>query len=267
MKRLILFLFLGFLVFWWAARHVDRAHHRDRALHQARHAMARAGHEARQALREAGDDVRDAFREASDEIHEAMNDPDDSPASEREEADDLPVPIVRGSRVVDAQLKPPVSAPDHAPIHVQTVSGLLSATEERARSEAAAALDRVLAEWLKPDVKNPWTPPANLVQSVVLATVTTPVHKEYGDVYLTEIKVNLSPESRRAFLNVYTREVVRGRMIALGGGLVFVLVCLAVVSSYIRADEATRGYYTQRLRLLAAASVGAAGVLIYQLAV
>jgi hypothetical protein len=40
---------------------------------------------------------------------------------------------------------------------------------------------------------------------------------------------------------------------------------LGALSSYIRADEATRGYYTNRLRMLAAAGVGAAGVIIYQM--
>jgi hypothetical protein len=43
------------------------------------------------------------------------------------------------------------------------------------------------------------------------------------------------------------------------------LMCLASVSGYIRADEATKGYYTNRLRMLAAAGVGAGGVLIYQM--
>ncbi len=42
------------------------------------------------------------------------------------------------------------------------------------------------------------------------------------------------------------------------------LACLAAVSGYIRADEATKGYYTNWLRLASATGVGAAGVLIYQ---
>ncbi len=50
-----------------------------------------------------------------------------------------------------------------------------------------------------------------------------------------------------------------------GGILAFVLVCLAALSGYIRADEATKGYYTNRLRMLAAAGVGAAGVIVYKM--
>ena len=63
------------------------------------------------------------------------------------------------------------------------------------------------------------------------------------------------------------RSVFASALIAvllLGGGLGFALTCLAAVAGFIRADEATKGYYTNRLRLLAAAGVGAAGVAIYQ---
>jgi hypothetical protein len=58
---------------------------------------------------------------------------------------------------------------------------------------------------------------------------------------------------------------VARRLGLLGGGLGFVLACLATVSGYIRADEATKGYYTNWLRLASATGVGAAGVLIYQM--
>jgi hypothetical protein len=53
--------------------------------------------------------------------------------------------------------------------------------------------------------------------------------------------------------------------VTLGATLVFILICLAAVSGYIRADEATKGYYTNRLRMLAAAGVGASGVIIYHM--
>ena len=59
--------------------------------------------------------------------------------------------------------------------------------------------------------------------------------------------------------------MVARRLVTLGGSLGFVLVCLAAVAGYIRADEATKGYYTYWLRAVAAAGVGASGVVIYQL--
>ena len=60
----------------------------------------------------------------------------------------------------------------------------------------------------------------------------------------------------------YRHQEVVKRLLVLGAVLAFVLVCLAAVSGYIRADEATKGYYTTRLRLAAAAGVGAAGVIV-----
>ena len=52
-----------------------------------------------------------------------------------------------------------------------------------------------------------------------------------------------------------SREVVARRLVTLGGSLGFVLVCLASLAGYIRADEATKGYYTHWLRAIAAAGV------------
>ena len=70
------------------------------------------------------------------------------------------------------------------------------------------------------------------------------------------LTVDTSSERRNALIEVYNRQLVEQRMASLGGALAFVLICLAAVSGYIRADEATKGYYTNRLRILAAAGVG-----------
>ena len=78
----------------------------------------------RQALAEARDEVRQAFDEARDEVHEAFDEvrvalvSDDDPPhalppvppyppSASEEAEGLPVPIVPGTRVTEAEAKPP----------------------------------------------------------------------------------------------------------------------------------------------------------------
>ena len=42
------------------------------------------------------------------------------------------------------------------------------------------------------------------------------------------------------------------------------LACLAIFVTYVRADEATRGYFTNRLRLVALAAAGAAGYAVYR---
>ena len=64
---------------------------------------------------------------------------------------------------------------------------------------------------------------------------------------------------------LYNHELVGRRLDQARRLAGFILICLAAVSGYIRADEATKGYYTNRLRMLAAAGVGAGGVLIYQM--
>jgi hypothetical protein len=100
---------------------------------------------------------------------------------------------------------------------------------------------------------------------MVRATRLQPVIKDYGTLFIAELDVDTSPARRAAIVKAYHREIVRHRLLALGGSLAFVLTCLAAFTGYIRADEATKGYYTNRLRTLAAAAIGAAGVVIYQM--
>jgi len=220
--------------------------------------------------------------------------PDFGDEDDREEAEGLPVPIVPGTRVSEAEIQPPrpVSPPSKAkhrsprdrrsrenrpepapaqdrdpelPSTVRTISGQLSATLERARDDAQLQLQREVTRWLTPEVPTHWRSPASLVNSMVQKTSTRPIEKDYGTVYETSLDVDFSPSHRDQILAAYQREVVSHRLTILGGGLGFILACLASVAGYIRADEATKGYYTPWLRTVATAGVGAAGVLIYQL--
>ena len=77
------------------------------------------------------------------------------------------------------------------------------------------------------------------------------------------ITADFSEARKSEFLDLYKRQVAGQRLALLGGGLMVVLAGLAAISGYIRADEATKGYYTNRLRLLAVAGVGAACVAVY----
>ena len=96
-----------------------------------------------------------------------------------------------------------------------------------------------------------------------------PVHQQDGEG--SRPAVHRHPDGRslapspRQLVNAYYHELVQHRLVTLGGSLGFVLICLAAISGYIRADEATKGYYTNRLRMLAAAGVGAAGVIVYRM--
>ena len=90
--------------------------------------------------------------------------------------------------------------------------------------------------------------------------------KDYGTVYEATLTRRLLARAARAsWSRPTTASWSSSGWSTSAAPSAFVLVCLAAVSGYIRADEATKGYYTNRLRMLAAAGVGAAGVVIYQM--
>ncbi len=280
--------------------HRNRPHYvQDR---EAKRHLAKAGREVQRALRDAEHEIRHAVDKTHDEVHRAidevrgalLSDDDNSEVGtppqpsivEREEAEGLPVAIVPGTRVTEARPVPP--APPRRPIKNRaglqprpeptaisridaeensTLAGQISATPERALEQARKDLKHDISAWLDPDVPRSWAIPERLLNSIVLNTEleTVPRKDDNGPMYITHLKLDKSPESRARMIGVYNHEVVGRRLVNLGGSLAFVLMCLAGVSGYIRADEATKGYYTNRLRMLAAAGVGAGGVLIYQM--
>jgi len=311
MKRLFLLIAVVMLVYWvWAShrwahlRQPEAARwngpHYAQDREARRHRVANTGDEVRQALQEAGHEIRHSVGEVRDEVHHAidelrgalLSDNDDRQRSdaeprvvEREEAEGLPVRIVPGTRVTDAQAVPPVPGrtvikslhprglrPEKTPVvktgtaEIPMLEGEISATPERADADAYRKLRETITAWLDPDVPSSWSPPGRELDSIVLATTLQTVEKkEYGPMYITHLKLDTTPERRARLVKLFNRELVAHRLVNLGGSLAFILMCLAAVSGYIRADEATKGYYTNRLRMLAAAGVGAGGVLIYQM--
>jgi hypothetical protein len=267
------------------------------AWHETREELGRAYQEAR-------DEIRQAYHEAladDDGGRTPLPPVPSSVAPAREEVEGLPVPIVPGTRVTRAEARPPVASRPQAPPRLasqarpvqptapvcedpatccetttavakqnyQSIPGEIGATEDRARAEARKAVEVRVATWLKPDVPASWKPPARLFQSLIVETKIEP-HvsqraKEFGPLYVATMTADLSPRRRAELVDAYTHELVQHRLLTLGGSLGFVLICLAAVSGYIRADEATKGYYTNRLRMLAAAGVGAAGVIVYRM--
>ena len=206
----------------------------------------------------------------------------------REPVEGLPVPVVPGSEVSTALIEPPAppappapprlsvrqrrsrrapvpAAAVPAPEPLVAIAGRLSATPERARADARRALETELADRLSPDVPRSWKVPARLVDSTVRGVKIKPVERDYGTVYEATLTTDLSPRKRSEIASAYHDEQVTERLGVLGGILAFVLACLAAISGYIRADEATKGYYTNRLRLAAAAGVGAAGLAVYRM--
>ncbi len=198
------------------------------------------------------------------------------PDDERESVEGLPVPIVPGTRVSEAEIKTPEPphpnrpqpAPTPAPAlppRTRLIKGQLSATEDRARADARRQLERKLAEWFVPDVSSSWKVPEPLVNRLICGEQVEAVEKDYGTLYEATLRVRVTPELRAEIVETYQRELVAHRLAVLAGVIGFILACLAALAGYIRADEATKGYYTNWLRAVAAAGVGAAGVLIYQM--
>jgi hypothetical protein len=281
------------------------------ALAEARHAVDEARHEVRQAYRQARAEIRQAWSEASAEVRKAYSEvlecdaeacslqaPTPVAAPAREPAEGLPVPIVPGTHVTEAEPRPPAppippvpprpvvvvshgKAPQPpavapaAPAQAQprTIEGQISVSEERARNDARRALRESVVQWLGPEVPHSWSPPARLVEAMILDTQTEEFVREsgplkdLGPLYVAKVSADFSPQRRAGFVEAYTHDLVQYRLTRLGAALAFILICLAALSGYIRADEATKGYYTNRLRMLAAAGVGAAGAIIYNMVV
>jgi hypothetical protein len=288
---------------WAALRHVHEGDAGHRIVAETRRKPQRAFAEAREEFREAVDEMRDevrqAFAEARDDLHEAFDEvrvalvcDDDSsralppvpasPAEASEVAEGLPVPIVPGTRVTEAVARPPAAVAPAAPpapaiavvpaISTQSsrwiVKGRLSATKERAVADARRQLRDDVASWLDPEVPRSWVPSVRMLDAMVVqGPELKTVQKSYGELFEATLTVDASAQRRTALVAVYDRQLVERRLATLGATLVFILICLAAVSGYIRADEATKGYYTNRLRMLAAAGVGASGVIIYHMIV
>ena len=161
----------------------------------------------------------------------------------------------------------------------RVVKGRLSATKERALADDRQAIEREVAEWLRPEVPRSWKPPRAMVDELVRTSHVEainlnqglPVVKDaragstdYNVAYQAGSVVDLSPARRDRLVADFTRDLVARRLGLLGGGLGLALIGLAGLAGFIRADEATKGYYTTRLRLLAAAGVGGASVAMYR---
>ncbi len=169
-------------------------------------------------------------------------------------------------RVVASDPKPATDVADHAGT-VRTVTSNLMANEDRALNDLRRQLDQAVSDWLaEANVPLSWKAPKRMVDRMILTppAVELADHRDYGDLYLAKATVDFSRDHKAKLLKEYHRQVASHRLGILAAGLAFLLVCLATLAGYIRTDEATRGYYTNRLRLIAAASVGAAGVLLYQ---
>jgi len=82
--------------------------------------------------------------------------------------------------------------------------------------------------------------------------------------WVATVRADWSPTARAKLRNAYRQDLSHQRLRLVGGLIGFLLTGLAILTGYIRLDEATKGYYTNRLRLAALATTGAAGWVIAQ---
>jgi hypothetical protein len=190
----------------------------------------------------------------------------------------VPAPVAESKRQPDwfprdASEEETLAKPDARGVRV--LVGALSATEEKARQSLRRRINDEVEKWLAGDVAAGWEPSADAISRLTMATYVQPVAQSLDDVskdlddiytlYRAGARLDFSPARRAEQVSAYEHDLVRERMLKGGAILAFVLAVLAILSGYIRADESTKGYYTNRLRMLAAAGVGAAGVVVYRM--
>lgn len=290
MKHFLLLTFVVMLAAWYLA---DRGpHHADfrsrscppppteRSDRDAHRNFARAGREFRLAMRKTGDKAHEAWNELGEDLrgslHEMAEDVRDAIAYDSEPAHPGPPappapPQLPEHVLAEAPLPPqPPSSPGHSPAAgdspvIREITGEISYNEERARGEARAKLNQEVTTWLEArGVPRSWKPAPGLLDTLIVETTVKPVLKDYGTLYQATLRADFSPRRAVPFVQSYQHQLVHRRIVLLGSGLAFVLCCLTALAGYIRADEATKGYCTNRLRLLATVGVAAAGLAIYK---
>jgi hypothetical protein len=175
--------------------------------------------------------------------------------------------------------------------------GRVSVSEDRARQDLRKALEREVSEWIAADVPPTWKVPDRLIDRMIRgsyvqkvtrnlkptavepiplpgpeaetsaessSSLDVPGLENLYTLYRAGQQVDFSPQRKARIIETYRKDLATQRMQRMGGGLALALGLLAVMSGYIRADEATRGYYTNHLRLAAVAGLGVAGVAAYR---
>jgi hypothetical protein len=133
-----------------------------------------------------------------------------------------------------------------------------------ALEEAADRAAKFAAE-SEPKLRGRWPVPVWFVRDHLLREpiFVEEVDWTYGPMYKAHILLDLSPDKRELILSHWNATVVEKRIGQIGGGIGFLLVCAATMLSYLRLDDATRGYYSRWLATGAVAVVTASAVFLY----
>jgi hypothetical protein len=166
---------------------------------------------------------------------------------------------------------------------LRVIVGRVSASEDRAKQDLRQTVERAVSDWIAADVSPTWKVPSDVLDSMVQGSYTQELTKNLIEtgagsalsgapgvdglytLYRSGQQLDFSTGRKAQIVGMYHQDLANRRLQRIGGGLVLALAALAVFSGYIKADEATKGYYTKRLRVLAAAGLGVAGAVAYRI--
>jgi len=163
---------------------------------------------------------------------------------------------------LSARKSPPVPEPKKPLIHEEFTG--IGKTETAARNDALALACR----WLGEHSGLAWTPDAQYLLDHALVRFDDAEDKEFeqpmGTMKVVEMELDITDKQAREIQKQSQHERMKERQ---KWSLLMVLgvVCLlSVVGGYLRLEEATKGYYTRRLRL---AAIGIVVVIVVGLCV
>ena len=157
---------------------------------------------------------------------------------------------------------------------VWVVKGRISINESEADKDAFERLSQSIRLWLQSQldvqVDSRWQPPREMIEALIRERfmddeVAAPesVAADAKKMMITGYLADFSPRARERFLTAYQHEVAVDRLWKMGAAILGALVVLTTVSGYIRADESTKGYFTNWLRGAALLTGGAGGGAVY----
>ena len=161
---------------------------------------------------------------------------------------------------------------EELPLHTDVIKTTPYATADEARAQAleeAAIRALNFAAEAAPKLNQVWQVPSWFVADHMLREpiYVEEVEWDFGatlaPMHVAYVYLDLSPEKRELLLGKWREERMQRRVNQIGGGLGFVLVCLVTLVTYLRLDDATRGYYSRWLGTGAAAIVAGSAAALY----
>jgi hypothetical protein len=154
------------------------------------------------------------------------------------------------------------------PLHTEVIEGERWATPEEARMqvlEEAAKRAAAFAAEAVPHLRGHWSVPTWFVRDNLLKEIyIEEIDWKYGPMYRAYALLDFAPDKREMILSHWNSTLVQKRIGQIGGGLGFLLVCVATLLGYLRLDDVTRGYYSRWLATGALAVVTASAAAVYQ---